>query len=68
MTHRAFVGDPRCAARYWARSIVGWPRDRPRARPNAAHRALAALQHGGQRRAVVTQNVDGLHQRPAAPT
>lgn len=33
-----------------------------RARPNAAHRALADLEHAGLLTAVVTQNVDGLHQ------
>ena len=32
-----------------------------RARPNAAHRALAALERRGLLGAVVTQNVDGLH-------
>jgi NAD-dependent deacetylase len=29
--------------------------------PNGAHRALAALEAGGHLRAVVTQNIDGLH-------
>jgi NAD-dependent SIR2 family protein deacetylase len=33
------------------------------ARPNAAHRALAALEHDGRIERLVTQNVDGLHQR-----
>ncbi len=33
------------------------------AEPNAAHRALAGLQRAGRVRAVLTQNVDGLHQR-----
>ena len=33
------------------------------AEPNAGHRALAALEREGHVRAVVTQNVDGLHQR-----
>jgi NAD-dependent deacetylase len=32
------------------------------ARPNAAHQALAALERSGRLLAVVTQNVDGLHQ------
>lgn len=32
------------------------------ARPNAAHRALAKLEKDGRLRAVVTQNIDGLHQ------
>lgn len=34
----------------------------PNARPNAAHLALAALEREGKLSAVVTQNVDGLHQ------
>lgn len=32
------------------------------AKPNAAHKGLAALEDAGVVRAVVTQNVDGLHQ------
>jgi NAD-dependent deacetylase len=35
----------------------------PSARPNAAHEALARLEAEGRLRAVVTQNVDGLHQK-----
>ncbi|MCA1324883.1 NAD-dependent protein deacetylase [Herbaspirillum sp. alder98] len=48
--------------RYWARSMVGWPR-LARARPNAAHEALARLQQAGRLGAILTQNVDGLHQQ-----
>ena len=33
------------------------------AKPNAAHRALAALERAGKLRAIVTQNIDGLHQK-----
>ena len=33
----------------------------PNARPNAAHLALARLERQGHVRAVVTQNIDGLH-------
>ncbi|MEV0677609.1 Sir2 family NAD-dependent protein deacetylase [Actinosynnema sp. NPDC050436] len=33
------------------------------AEPNAAHRALAALERAGRVRALLTQNVDRLHQR-----
>ncbi|WP_367138613.1 NAD-dependent deacetylase [Saccharothrix sp. HUAS TT1] len=33
------------------------------AAPNAAHHALAALQRAGRVRSLLTQNVDGLHQR-----
>ncbi|ASS66257.1 MULTISPECIES: NAD-dependent protein deacylase [unclassified Paenibacillus] len=34
----------------------------PQALPNAAHRALARLEQEGRLSAVVTQNIDGLHQ------
>jgi len=34
----------------------------PYAEPNPAHRALAALERAGKLTAVVTQNIDGLHQ------
>src|SRR5476651_2001343 len=48
--------------RYWVRSMVGWP-TLAQAEPNAGHLAIAALEQGGQLGAVITQNVDGLHQR-----
>lgn len=34
----------------------------PDAKPNAAHLALARLEEQGKLRAVITQNIDGLHQ------
>ena len=33
------------------------------AQPNAAHRKLAELEAAGKLRAVITQNIDGLHQK-----
>ena len=51
---------PSVRRRYWARSTLGWPRFRG-ARPNAGHRALAALEAAGALAGVITQNVDGLH-------
>jgi NAD-dependent SIR2 family protein deacetylase len=48
--------------RYWARSMVGWP-VLANAAPNAGHHALAQLQTDGRLASVITQNVDGLHQR-----
>jgi NAD-dependent SIR2 family protein deacetylase len=56
-----FVADEHARKRYWARSLLGWRRMRA-ARPNGAHRALAALESQGRVTALVTQNVDGLHQ------
>lgn len=57
---RPFMTDARVRQRYWARSTVGWPII-SRARPNDAHRALAALEARGQVELLITQNVDGLH-------
>jgi NAD-dependent SIR2 family protein deacetylase len=48
--------------RYWARSMVGWPLV-ARAKPNPAHVALGKLESLGRVQQLVTQNVDGLHQR-----
>lgn len=56
-----FMTDPAVRKRYWARSLVGWQRF-GRAQPNAAHRALAALERQGHVELLVTQNVDRLHQ------
>ena len=61
VTYQAFVGDRITRRRYWARSLVGWPRI-AQAQPNAAHRALAALEAQGRCSKLLTQNVDGLHQ------
>ena len=58
---QAFMADPHVRRRYWARSLVGWPRFR-RAQPNAAHVALARLERSGSIELLVTQNVDSLHQ------
>ncbi|TKC92358.1 NAD-dependent protein deacetylase [Trinickia terrae] len=57
-----FLGSEQARRRYWARSMVGWPVV-GRAQPNAAHRALAELGQAGRIGRLVTQNVDGLHQR-----
>lgn len=56
-----FTGSEAVRRRYWARSMVGWPR-MAGARPNEAHAGLAALEAAGRIDLLVTQNVDGLHQ------
>ncbi|HEY4316817.1 MAG TPA: NAD-dependent protein deacetylase [Herbaspirillum sp.] len=48
--------------RYWARSMLGYP-SLSNSAPNDGHRAIAALEAAGRRMTVLTQNVDGLHQR-----
>lgn len=57
-----FIGLPATRQRYWARSLVGWARVSA-AKPAPAHEALAALEKSGTVAALVTQNVDGLHQK-----
>jgi len=62
MTFADFTGSALARRRYWAGSLRGWPRVRD-ARANAAHLALARLEQAGRVVRLVTQNVDGLHQR-----
>ena len=65
MTYGDFVASEAGRQRYWARSHLGW-RTIARAAPNDGHRAIAALQARGYLSAIVTQNVDGLHQAAGA--
>lgn len=62
VTWQAFLREPATRSRYWARSFVGWPRV-AHASPNRTHRALATLEDNDRLSLLVTQNVDGLHQR-----
>ncbi len=57
-----FLASESARRRYWARSLLGWPQF-ARAAPNSAHRALARLESEGYLTGLITQNVDGLHQR-----
>ena len=57
-----FLRSASARQRYWARSMVGWPRV-ANARPNLAHEALARLEAAKRLQQLVTQNVDGLHQQ-----
>jgi NAD-dependent protein deacetylase/lipoamidase len=56
----AYMSDPEVRRLSWQARL-----DHPawRAEPNAGHRALVALERAGKLRALVTQNIDGLHQR-----
>ncbi|MFG2089994.1 NAD-dependent deacetylase [Spirillospora sp. NPDC048824] len=56
----AYLADPEVRRRAWR-----FRRDNPLwdAEPNAAHAALVELERAGRLRALITQNIDGLHQR-----
>jgi NAD-dependent deacetylase len=55
-----YVADPAVRRESWQHRL-----DNPiwTAEPNAGHRALAELEADGPVRAIVTQNIDGLHQK-----
>lgn len=65
MTFQRFRDDAAARRHYWARSHVGWTNMR-KVQPNPGHQAVASLQELGVVTGVVTQNVDGLHQRAGA--
>ena len=56
----SYLADPDVRRRAWRsrRTHPAWT-----AQPNDGHRALVELERAGLLRALVTQNVDGLHQR-----
>ncbi|MBA2552436.1 MAG: NAD-dependent deacetylase [Geodermatophilaceae bacterium] len=59
-TLQNYVADPELRRRSWQnrRAHAAWT-----AEPNAGHLALADLELAGRLRALITQNIDGLHQR-----
>ena len=67
MTYQDFVASPENQQRYWARAHLGWSR-MGTAEPNAGHHALARLGADGAVTFLITQNVDGLHERAGQPS
>lgn len=65
MTFQQFCSGDSARRRYWIRSAVGWEKFAS-AQPNAGHAVVASLQHHGYIQRLVTQNVDGLHERSGA--
>jgi len=57
---QVYRSDPEVRRRAWQRRRAheAWT-----AEPNAGHHALAALERAGKLRAVITQNIDRLHQK-----
>lgn len=65
LTFDEFMSSPAHRARYWARSFVGFNRIAA-AQPNPGHFALAQAEASLRLSHVITQNVDGLHQKAGA--
>lgn len=57
VSHSFFVHHPEDFFEFYKSSLVY-----PDARPNGCHIALAKLEKAGKLKAIVTQNIDGLHQ------
>jgi len=64
--YREFLRDPEARREYWRRKVELYPGIRD-ARPNAGHLALASLFAAGVLKTVITQNIDGLHQKAGLP-
>ena len=66
ITFQEFVGDPAKRREAWTRAFTGaagWTG----ASPNVGHHAVARLVAAGRAFAVITQNVDNLHQDSGVP-
>ncbi len=57
---RYYMADPQIRKEAWQARLVhpAWE-----AQPNAGHAAIAALEQRGKLHALITQNIDGLHQK-----
>ncbi len=58
LSHTFFVQNPEVFFKYYKKTLLY-----PDAKPNDCHKALAKLEEMGKLKAVITQNIDDLHQR-----
>ncbi len=58
LSHSFYVRQTKMFFKYYKENLI-----HQEAQPNKAHLALAALEQAGKLKAVVTQNIDGLHQK-----
>jgi NAD-dependent deacetylase len=61
-----FIASKRMRRESWRRKMAA-DEAFSRAEPNRGHRAIARLVRQGKVRSVITQNIDGLHQRSGVP-
>ena len=58
-----YYNEPELFFRYYKENLI-----HTEAQPNDAHKALAKLEEQGKLKAIVTQNIDGLHQKAGSKT
>lgn len=63
LSHTFYESKPEEFFRFYRAKLLA-----PDAKPNAAHRKLAELEERGKLKAVITQNIDGLHQAAGSRT
>lgn len=63
IAYSSFMAEPDLFYSYYKSNMIF-----PEAKPNNAHKALAKLEADGKVKAVVTQNIDGLHQLAGSKT
>ena len=63
LSHTFYESNPGEFFRFYRAKMLA-----PEAKPNAAHRKLAEWEAQGKLRAIVTQNIDGLHQAAGSKT
>jgi NAD-dependent deacetylase len=61
-----FMRSREARIKYWSRKAELYP-DLIKAQPNAAHKGLAELYKLGFLKSIITQNIDGLHQKAGMP-
>lgn len=66
VTFQEFLASEAGRIEYWRQKVAAWPAMR-KATPNAGHAAFVELHRQGRLGALVTQNIDGLHQRAGLP-
>jgi NAD-dependent deacetylase len=65
-TFQKFLASEESREKYWEFSTSSWG-EMAAAQPNPGHRAIAELDSIGKLDCVITQNIDGLHQRSGIP-
>ncbi len=60
--YQEFISSRAGREEAWRQKVIAWPEMRD-AKPNAGHYAFVELEKRGQLLAMITQNIDGLHQR-----